>query len=45
MCVCGGDGGGDSSPGQDRTWDKGAAQESMGMTSAVTHYTGDMKPE
>ena len=25
------------------TWDKGGAQESMGMTLAVTHYTADME--
>ena len=27
------------------TWDKGGAQESMGVTLAVTHSIGDMKPE
>ena len=28
-----------------KTWDKGGAQESMGVTLAVTHYIGDMEPE
>ena len=27
------------------TWDKGGAQESMGVTLAVTHSIGDMEPE
>lgn len=27
------------------TWDKGGAQKLMGVTLAVTHYTGDMEPE
>ena len=27
------------------TWDKGGAQESMGVTLAVTHCTGDTEPE
>ena len=27
------------------TWTRGGAQESMGMTLAVTHSTGDMEPE
>jgi hypothetical protein len=27
------------------TWDKESSQESMEMTLAVTHYTGDMEPE
>ena len=26
-------------------WDKGGAQESMGVTLPVTHYIGDMDPE
>lgn len=26
-------------------WDKGDAQESMGVTVAVTHYIGNMEPE
>jgi hypothetical protein len=25
------------------TWDKGGAQESMGLTLAETHYIGDME--
>ena len=27
------------------TWEKGGAQESMGVTLAVTHSIGDMEPE
>ena len=27
------------------TWDKEGAQESIGVTLAVTHYTGDMELE
>ena len=27
------------------TWDKGGTQESIGLTLAMTHYTGDMEPE
>ena len=27
------------------TWDKGGAQESMGMTLAMSHYNGNMEPE
>ena len=35
-----------ASPGQDKeTWDKRGAQESMGLTLAVTHSTGDMEHE
>ena len=26
-------------------WDKGSAQESMGVTLPLTHYFGDMEPE
>ena len=26
-------------------WDKGGAQESMGVILAVTHYIGNMEPE
>ena len=27
------------------TWDKGGTQDSVRVTLAVTHYTGDMEPE
>ena len=27
------------------TWDRGGTQESIGVTLAVTHNIGDMKPE